>query len=286
LDQGKAHVFATVLDAQGKKIKQRLLGRKSGEVTDVQAVATKAGFVLLWVDDRGGSGQVYAQAVDPELNPVGPERPLTTQATAPIGLAVFPRGDELLLGFADGDGDGSDRIYVTSIDARTLATVAAPRELEASDGHVHSPQFFGDGKGGVGIAFIETRDTPTQGTVTAVRLVALNSELRSVRSPRTLFPEVDPSAFALDCDARGCRAVAISADARRSEVWAAASADGISWRSEFVLALDGDAQLLPTPVLGRGAVYVAGPAARPSSPETPFSVERLVIDFGPSVAAR
>jgi len=286
LDQGKAHVFATLLDAQGKKLKQRLLGRKSGEVTDVQAVTTKTGFLLLWVDDRAGSGQVYAQAVDPELNPVGPERALTTQASAPIGLAVFSRGDELLLGFADGDGDGSDRIFVMSIDARTLATVGAPRELPGSDGHVHSPQFFGDVQGGVGIAFVETRETPAQGTVTAVRLVALDTELRPVRAPRTLFPEVDPSAFALHCDERGCRAVAISADARRSEIWAAASVDGISWRSEFVLALDGDAQLLPTPVLGRDAVYLAGPAARPSAPETPFSVERLVIDFGQGAPAR
>lgn len=275
LDQGSAHVFATLLDAQGKKLKQRLLGRKSGEVTDVQAVATSTGFVLLWVDDRSGRGQIYAQVVNPELAPVGPERALTGEASAPIGLSVLPHGEQLLLTFADGNGEKADGIFVMSVDASSLATIVPPRAVPHVEGHAHSPLLFADAKGGLGLAFIETRGTAEGDARAELRMVAVDAALRSFRTPKTILPGIDVSGFALACDARGYRVVVVSAAASRAEVWAAASEDGALFGAQFVLAFAGDAQMLPAPVLIGDEVFVAGPSGTDA-----FAVERLVVDFG------
>lgn len=276
LDQGQPHVFATLLDSQGKKLKQRLLGRKSGEVTDVQALATSSGFLLAWVDDRSGHGQVYAQAVDPELNPVGPERALTTETKAPIGLNVLVSGTELILTFADESEDDKDGIFIASVDLASLATVVLPRKLPHVDGHAHSPQLFVGPSGGLNVAFIEARERSGGEAIDELRLSEIDGGLRPARAPRTLLEAVNASGFSLACASEGCRAV-IGVEADRAEVWAATSADGVVWRSEFLMAHDGDAQLLPAPLLHGSDAYVAGPAG----PDA-FAIERIAIDFGQS----
>jgi hypothetical protein len=276
LDQGQAHVFATLLDSQGKKQKQRLLGRKSGEVTDVQAISTGSGFLLSWIDDRSGHGQVYAQAVDPELNPVGPERTLTSETKAPIGLHVLASGTELILAFADESKDGVDGIFIMSVDLASLATVVLPRKLPHVDGHAHSPQLFVDPRGGLTVAFIESREQGGGEAIDELRLSAIDGGLRPARAPRTLLEGVNASGFSLICAADGCRAV-IGVERDRAEVWAATSVDGVVWRSEFLMAHDGDAQFLPAPLLLGSDAYVAGPAG----PDA-FAIERIAIDFGQS----
>jgi len=279
LDQGRAHVFATLLDAQGKKLKQRMLGRNSGEVTDVQVVATPTGFLLLWVDDRSGRGQVYAQAVDGELNSVGPERTLTTDTTAPIGLSVLAREDAVVLAYADGKGDQSGSISVMSVTAGATAPITPPRAISEGEGHAHSPVLFVEPKGGLAVMFVQ-QAPPEQGRAKReLRALALDSGLRPLGKQAPLLPGVDVDALALDCDATGCRLLTLSTGMERGELWAAASPDGVAFRSQFVLALDGSAEFLPAPALHGTEAYVVNPSG-----DGGYFVERLVIDFGQDVA--
>lgn len=291
LDQGRAHVFVTSLDPQGRKIKQRMLSRNSGEVTDVQVLATATGFLVLWVDDRSGPGQVYAQAIDEQLNPVGLERALTTQARAPVGLAALLRRNEVILTFADGDGDRSGSIFVMSVDAATLEPKVRPRVLshgqssasvsggsatvEGRSGHAHSPLLFVGPQGDLGVAFVERQGTGEGQATSDLLALRLGDDLRITGAPVQLMPAVEVASFAMDCDPTGCRAVAVSPGSRRAEVWGASSADGAFWRSEFLLSLDGDAQLLPAPVLAGQGAYVAAPSS-----EGAFTLERVTVDFG------
>lgn len=280
LDQGRAHVFATLLDAQGKKLKQRLLGRQSGEVTDVQALATASGFLLMWIDDRSGRGQIYAQAVDQELNQAGPERTLTSETKAPIGLHVLAMGSEILLTFADESSEGQDGVFVMSVDAASLAPVVPPRKLPHLAGHAHSPQFFVDANGDLCIAFIEERETSPGEVTEELRLSSIDAGLRPARAPRTLLPNVNVSSFSLGCAADGCRAV-MAGGVDRSEVWAAASADGTVWNAQFLMAHGGEAAFLPPPLLVENDAFIVGPTDADG-----FVIERIAIDFGADNARR
>jgi hypothetical protein len=281
LDQGRAHVFVTLVDGNGRKVKQRMLSRNSGEVTDVQVLATATGFLVLWVDDRSGPEQVYAQAVDEQLNPVGPERALTTQAQAAVGLVALLRRDEVILSFADGEGGRSGSIFVMSVDARTLEPKVRSRTLSygqrstGQPGHAHSPVLFVGPQGGLNVAFVESHGTGDGQMKSDLLALRLDDGLRVMGAPMQLIPAVDVSSFAVECDARGCRLLAIAPGARRAEVWGAGSPDGTLWRSEFLLSIDGDAQLLPAPVLAGAEGYVAAPGV-----DDTFSLERLTIDFG------
>lgn len=275
LDQGRAHVFATLLDAHGKKLKQRMLGRQSGEVTDVQVLATASGFLLVWIDDRSGRGQIYAQAVDQELNQVGPERTLTSETKAPIGLHALIMGSEILLTFADESSEGQDGVFVMSVDGSSVVPVVPPRKLPHLAGHAHSPQLFVDPKGGLCVAFIEERETSPGEVIEELRSSPIDAGLRPARAPRTLVPNVNVSGFALGCAADGCRVV-LAGGVDRSEVWAAASSDGAVWRAQFLMAHGGEASLLPPPPLLFGQdAYIAG-----SNGADEFVVERIAIDFG------
>ena len=298
LDQGRAHVFVTLLDAQGRKLKQRLLSRNSGEVTDVQVLATPTGFLALWVDDRTGTGQIYAQAIDDQLNSVGPERALTTQAQAPIGLFALLRRGEVILTFADGEGDRSGSIFALSVDAATLEPAVHLRNLSRDSraaegsagagsagagsaatrppsGHAHSPLLFVGPQSQLGVAFVERRERGDGQSASELFGLRLDDGLRAVGSPTVLVPAAFVSSFAIDCDPHGCHLLAVSPGARRAELWGASSADGVLWRSEFLMSLDGDAQLLPSPVLAGSDAYLAAPSGQDT-----FNLERLTIDFG------
>jgi hypothetical protein len=275
LDQGRSHVFLTLLDERGKKLKQRLLNRKSGEVTDVQVAVTSGGYLALWVDDRSGRGQIYAQAVDSELNSVGPERAVTTDATAPVGLTLLQRKDEVVLAFAD-DADGrSGSIFLLSLDLTSLETTVPPRVVSRSDGHAHSPALFAGPGGDLGVMFIENRIVGDEEMTSTLRAVTIDLGLRAVGASTVVIPAVDVSSFAVDCTTRSCRLVAIAAGDRRAEVWAGALVGSGSWRTEFVQGLDGDAQRLPPPLLAGSEAYVVSG----SDSDVGFALERLVIDF-------
>jgi len=280
LDQGRAHVFATLVDAQGKKIKQRLLSRKSGEVTDVQVVTTSSGFLLFWVDDRSGRGQVYAQAVDGELNSVGPERTLTPDTKDPIGLFALVRGEQVVLTFGDSQVDGRGSVFAMSVLARNLDTVVAPRALTAGDGHAHSPVLYTGPKGDLSVMYVEGAVGDVRET-TELRTLPLDVGLRAASPAVVVLPAVDIRTFGLDCEAAGCQVVAVSADVQRAELWGAASPDGTLWRSQFLLGLEGDTELIPPPAVLKDEAFVAMPSG-----DDGFVIDRLVIDFALDAASR
>lgn len=275
LDQGHARVFLTLLDEHGRKLKQRLLSRKSGEVTDVQLAVTSSGYLVVWVDDRSGRGQVYAQAIDPELNSVGPERALTSEATAPVGLTLLERKDEVVLAFADDAVGGSESIFLLSVDLASLQTTVPARVVTRGEGHAHSPVLVASPGGDLGLMFIENLVVGAEEMTSTLRAQTVDPGLRAVGASTVVLPAIDVSSFAVECGARSCRLLAIAAGNSRAAVWAGISIGSGPWRTEFIQGLDGDAQQLPTPMLSGSEAYVV--AANDS--EQGFTLERLVIDF-------
>src|SRR5690606_23234908 len=94
LDQGKPHVFLTLVDQAGKKVRQQMLTKIGAEVSDVSVARTADGFVVLWIDDRNGTPEVYGTLLDRELRAVSSEQRLTEGALEPSDLEVRVVGDE------------------------------------------------------------------------------------------------------------------------------------------------------------------------------------------------
>ena len=77
IDQRQPQVFLTLVSATGKKLRQKMLTRSPGEVSDIAAVNVGDGWLVAWVDERSKDPEVYVTRVNRQLVRAGPEHRLT-----------------------------------------------------------------------------------------------------------------------------------------------------------------------------------------------------------------
>ncbi len=234
LDGGRPQVFVTLVDASGKKVKQRMLTNGAEDVSDVAVARTPSGWLVAWVDVRGGRAEVRKVLVDGRLTTISPEQALASNTVGPTGLRLLTRGDRVLAAWSDARGAsrvGYGDVYVASLDAKDGAVVVPAQKLQATELHSYALSFTERGEGAT-LGWIEGEPDVESSTSSSVSLVELDAAGRAAATPtRVTFPG-RPSSLAVSCDAV-CRVVVTLDTGRRSELWGLTFAGGTA--SEPVL---------------------------------------------------
>jgi hypothetical protein len=253
IDAGQPQVFCTLVDAAGKRLQQRMLTRRKGEVSDVAVTFVGDGFVVGWVDERDGDPEVYAAKVNRMLMRVGPEQRVTKVKGAAADLTLLARGDHVIAAWADArnaEPEGWADIYTARLKSADASPLGGEQRVASTRLHSHSPALGALGTSTV-LAWIDsTPESTLAGDDTGVRIVRLDAEAKAAGNPALLTPSSGvATAVSLDCSAERCRGV-LSVDAAGSSELA-----GFEWKSDAaprprrLLTLTGPAAQLVSPVL-------------------------------------
>jgi hypothetical protein len=139
IDQGKPHVFVTLVDARGNKVTQRMLTTSGGEVYDTAAVFTGDGFLVGWVDARAGTPHAYVAKIDKRLARRAPDRSLSDDGVS--GIALARDGDKVAALFSrESEAGGSEAIYLTHLSPADASTLGEAQRMSSGTRHAHSPE--------------------------------------------------------------------------------------------------------------------------------------------------
>lgn len=213
LDGGKPHVFLTLVDPSGKKLRQQMLTKAGAEVFDVTVARTRDGFVVLWIDDRSGNADVYGALLDRDLKPRSGEVRLTEGAIEPSDLVVEVSDEEILFAysarleesrFALGAG-----LFLGVLDPVSGGVKAAPALVRRSDFHAFSPRFLG----GFGVGWLEApTERSHQGPTGRVMMARIDRRGMRLASVRELPVPGNAAGLATHCAGEVCRAVVLTKD--------------------------------------------------------------------------
>lgn len=267
LDDDEPQVFATVVDAQGRRLRQRMVTRTAGAVLDVAAVPLDSGWLVAWLDGRGDTLEPYAVHLDEKLQSVGAERPVAAGAVSPAGLELLRRGELVFAAWSDVRSAGVDAqgdIFLAVLSALDGSVIEPARRVAATPQHSHSPRLEPRGDGAL-LAWLDADaelDGPGGG---ALAVLELDASGRSLGAAEKIRVDGRPTSFDLRC-ASDCRVVVTVDAGPRSELWAAGwrprgdgrrATEGVT--PQLLVALRGRFSDAAAPLLaGDDVVYVDG----------------------------
>jgi len=181
-DKTGAQVYATKVDADGKKVLQKkitVVTRDKKEkadktsrapvspssvavahspVVETQKGATGSdGYVIAWVDPRDKNGELYVARVNKELEKTVVDKRITNSKGDAADVSMVVSGSDVFIAFADSREDKASDIYFAHLDAFTLKEIDDDGRVYASLGPSRSPRVTVVGKR-IFIAWIE--DSP------------------------------------------------------------------------------------------------------------------------------
>lgn len=221
LDQGKPHVFLTLVDQAGKKVRQQMLTKVGAEVSDVSVARTKSGFAVLWIDDRNGTPEVYGALLDRELRVLAPEQRLTEGALEPSDLEVEVVGDEILFAYSarveEGRLSHAGALFVGALDALSGLLRAQPMLVRRSSHHAFSPRFLR----GAGLAWLEVpTDSEAEPAKGRALLAKFDRQGMRLIAARDLAAPGHAMGLATDCDEQACGLAVLTKDPNEQRVFA------------------------------------------------------------------
>jgi hypothetical protein len=227
MDAGQPQVFVTRVDAQGKKLGQRMVTHKVGELGDVVVGALEGGWVVAWVDARSGSPEVYASTLTRTLERRGDERRLSTIVGNPTDLALWPSGNQLVVLWTDaGNPESVNRgaIHARRILATTGEPVGEEWNLVPSArnayGLVVSPV-----ESGAVLTWVQRVEQGASGPAAEARVARVDAAGKVLWGPETVvIPRGTPVGSAMDCSTPPCVG-AVTADDQSEGLLAAFSFD-------------------------------------------------------------
>ncbi|MEZ4222718.1 MAG: hypothetical protein R3B13_17380 [Polyangiaceae bacterium] len=258
LDAKIPQVFTTVVDASGKKLRQRMLTRSKGEKLDAVTARVADGWVVAWIDERGGAPEIYSAKVNRFLQRVGPEHKVG--GSAPSSLALHALGKDGVLAWVEGSGQ-QGRVHLQRLAAQDGAPQGSAATLGNDGATARAPTFATSTKGTV-LGFLEAADT---GSV--ARLQLLDDQGAASGPARGWRIDAEAVSLALHCAADECRLVAVTAEGGRGGVhvgrWPLAGTpreakriaaqSGAAVTSSRLVLIDADL-LLADQSLGRGLI--------------------------------
>jgi hypothetical protein len=202
LDNGQPQVFLTMVGEDGRRLRQKMLTRSPGEVSDVDVTSVGGEFLVAWVDERHGDPEVYATKVDRLLRSLSPERRVTQATGAATDVQLAPDRAGALIIWADareGSEPGQADIWVTRLDPRRGLTSMPEERLTRTRAHSHSPRVATILDHGALVAWIEEPDESagTQGEVRMARIGPDGKLIGSTRSVRATKGR--PTALDVSC---------------------------------------------------------------------------------------
>jgi hypothetical protein len=256
LDQGQPQVFLTALGADGKRGTQRMLTRKSVDVSDVAALSVDGGYLVSWVDERTGDAEVYSQRVSRALERVGAEQRLTSTDGAASDLLLTKLSGKPYAVWADARGaeePGWADIYGAFL-----------KPDGARDGAAHQltntrPHSFSARVGALGAAHVLAwLEEGAEGAPSSVRLAPLGEDGEVTGTVSVVPLEVGAArGLGLDCRDVSCRVLVSVESEGRGELY------GFEWRPSSaahpvrLLGLASPMAAAVSPVLKGDVAYVA-----------------------------
>ncbi|HMJ11081.1 MAG TPA: hypothetical protein VK524_06715 [Polyangiaceae bacterium] len=209
-DNKQPQVFLTLLREDGKRVQQKMLTRRSGEVSDVAVTYTGDGFVVGWIDERDGDPEVYVAKVNRALQRVAPEQRITQARGAATDLRLVSIGDEVLAVWSDArdaEQPGVADLYSIRLRSSNASVVSPEQRLTETRAHSHSPALALRGSSPV-VAWIE--DAIGQQSTAALKVASLDAQARLAGAPLTVSAKPgNPLSVALSCEADACYAALV-----------------------------------------------------------------------------
>jgi hypothetical protein len=230
LDGGKPQLFVTLIDASGKKSKQKMIARPPGEVSDVTALAISGGYFVAWVDGQGASPEIHALKLNESLEAVGAILHLAEGAEQPTGLGLTRFADRLLLSWADARGasrPGFSDVHLLTLHDDGTGALGTSRRVAATEMHSHSPVLAALGASAEHglLAWLET-DPTREDSPSELHVAFIDGVGNFVVPPRPLPLPGRVQSFTVDCQKDECGLVAALEMGERGELWGIGYRDG------------------------------------------------------------
>ncbi len=260
---GDPQVHVTRVDKRGKRQNDIQLTTTKGDAADVAIAWAGGGWLVAWVDWRGGNGEVFATKVGPDLSRIAREERITDAPGDASDVSLLARGDAAWLAWSDpreSPADGFADIFVTQIGAKDAKRLGEEQRVLASAAHSRSPVLAGT-TDGVAIGWIEEAPSgaDAQSSVAHGAMIARLDErgkprggLFKVRAAGDGFP----TALTLEGTGTGLRGVLARGDREQLELDAVEFvANDAGPRAFPLVTLDGPPSLDVSLVLFDGALY-------------------------------
>jgi hypothetical protein len=228
LDGGQPQVFLTLVDSAGKKLSQRMLTHKTGDLSDVALAAAGADYLVAWIDERSGDPEVYATKVNRTLNHLTPEQRITQAPGSATDLSLVATKSGALAVWADArdsERAGSADIYAAAL--RSDGSRAAPENvLLKTRAHSFAPVTRAYGSGAL-VAWLEAASERADGEPAHVNLAVLDETAQVVGDVQSVsLPGGTPITLGMDCAQQACHVVVSVEESAHAELYAIGFQDG------------------------------------------------------------
>ncbi|HET7538368.1 MAG TPA: hypothetical protein VFK05_00805 [Polyangiaceae bacterium] len=228
LDGGQPQVFLTMLDNSGKKLSQRMLTRKTGDLSDVALASAGADYLVAWIDERSGDPEVYAAKVNRMLNHLTPEQRITQAPGAATDLSLVATQSGALAVWADArdsERAGSADIYAVAL-RNDGSRAAAENALLRTRTHSFAPSTRAYGSGAL-VAWLEAASEHAESEPAHVNLAVLDESAHVVGDVQSVnLPGGTPVTLGLDCAQQACHIVVAVEASARADLYAIGFRDG------------------------------------------------------------
>jgi hypothetical protein len=156
-DNGHVQVHVTRVNSAGKQVNTIQLTGGKGDIADVSIAWAGGGWLVAWVDNREGNGEIFAAKIDLDLKRTSREERLTTAPGDAGDVTLLAQGDRIWVAWSDpreSPKDGFGDIYVVPLLARNAKPAGEEVRVLATAAHSRSPS-LAQGADGLYLAWVE-----------------------------------------------------------------------------------------------------------------------------------
>ena len=141
-DGAHNQVHVTKLNAKGRRTNEVQLTSSKGGASDVAIAWAGGGWMVAWVDQRDGNGEVYAARLDKDLNRTSKEERITNAQGDAGDVALLVQGERTYLAWADPRDSSKDNfsdIWFATLKTKDATRSGDETRVLATAAHSRSP---------------------------------------------------------------------------------------------------------------------------------------------------
>lgn len=223
LDGGQPQVFLTLVDKAGKKLSQKMLTHKLGDLSDVAIAASGADYLVAWVDERNKDPELYATKVNHGLNRIAPEQRITQAPGSATDVSLVPTKGGALAIWSDAresEDPGAADVYAVALRGTDAASTGREACVQKTRPHSFSPMAVPYGSGAF-LAWLEAASESGEAEPAHLSYAVLDDAARVVGAVQNVsFGTGTPVTLGLDCQQELCRLVVAVDSGSRGELYA------------------------------------------------------------------